>query len=68
MAIILLEAFPLRRSNARHQARQTAGARDERTLFAVACIPLFGSVLARMLLLIVLLPQSLPTVLTQRVR
>jgi hypothetical protein len=32
--------------NARYQARQTAGARDERTLFAVACMPLFGLVLA----------------------
>ena len=29
--------------NARHQARETAGARDERTLFAVACMPWFGS-------------------------
>ena len=28
--------------NARHQARQTGGARDERSLFAVACMPLFG--------------------------
>jgi hypothetical protein len=45
-----------------------AGATQERTLFAVACMPLFGSVLARRLLPIVLLPQSLPTVLTQRLR
>jgi hypothetical protein len=29
-------------SNARHQARQTAEARHERTLFAVACMPLLG--------------------------
>ena len=28
--------------NARFQARRRAGARDERTLFAVACKPLFG--------------------------
>jgi hypothetical protein len=28
--------------NAKHQARQTAGATQERTLFAVACMPLFG--------------------------
>lgn len=28
--------------NARFQARRTAGARDERTLFAVACMRLFG--------------------------
>jgi hypothetical protein len=32
--------------NARDQARQTTGARDERTLSAVACMPLFGLVLA----------------------
>ena len=34
-------------SNARHQARRTAGARHERTLFAVACMPLFGQALPR---------------------
>jgi hypothetical protein len=34
--------FPILMSNARHQARQTAGATEERTLFAVACMPLFG--------------------------
>ena len=32
--------------NAGHQARGTAGARDERRLFPVACMPLFGPVLA----------------------
>jgi hypothetical protein len=32
------------RSNAAAQARQTAGARHERTLFAVACSRLFGLV------------------------
>ena len=32
--------------NARHQARQTAGARHERTLFAVACMPWFGQAVA----------------------
>jgi hypothetical protein len=30
--------------NAGHQARREAGARDERTLYAVACMPLFGAV------------------------
>ena len=30
------------RHNVRHQARQTAGATQERTLFAVACMPLLG--------------------------
>ena len=28
--------------NATHQARRRAGARDERTLFAAACMRLFG--------------------------
>jgi hypothetical protein len=32
------------RDNAAAQARQTAGARHERTLFAVACTPLLGAV------------------------
>jgi hypothetical protein len=32
--------------NARGQARQRAGARHERTLFAVACTPWFGEGLA----------------------
>jgi hypothetical protein len=30
------------RRNARFQARRIAGARDERTLIAIACKPLFG--------------------------
>jgi hypothetical protein len=30
--------------NARCQVRRTVGARDERTLFAVTCKPLFGTV------------------------
>jgi hypothetical protein len=34
--------FFLWKSNARGQARQTAGARHERTLFAVACTPSLG--------------------------
>jgi hypothetical protein len=29
-------------ANTRHQARGTAGARDERRLFPVACMPLVG--------------------------
>jgi hypothetical protein len=33
--------------NARGQARRTAGATQERTLFAVACTPLFGSAWGR---------------------
>ena len=32
----------LKEPNAKFQARRRAGARDERTLFAVACKPLFG--------------------------
>jgi hypothetical protein len=32
----------LQQPNARGQARRTAGARHERTLFAVACTPLLG--------------------------
>jgi hypothetical protein len=36
-------------SNARFQARRRAGARHERTLFAVACKPLFGLALARIM-------------------
>jgi hypothetical protein len=36
------------RPNARHQARRTAGATEERTLFAVACMPLFGLYVADM--------------------
>jgi hypothetical protein len=36
-------AFPGADPNARHQARQTAGARHERTLFAVAWMPLLGA-------------------------
>jgi hypothetical protein len=35
----------LEKSNAAAQARQTAGARDERTLFAVACSRLLGKAL-----------------------
>ena len=34
--------------NARGQARQRAGARHERTLFAVACRPMLGAVLGEM--------------------
>jgi hypothetical protein len=42
---VLLLCMP----NARHQAWRTVGARDERTLFAVACMPLFGLLGAKVL-------------------
>src|SRR5262249_43595364 len=42
---ICLTSFCAAPPNARFQARRTAGARDERTLFAVACKPLFGQAL-----------------------
>jgi len=34
---------PILMPNARHQARRAAGARDERTLFAVAWMPWLGA-------------------------
>jgi hypothetical protein len=42
MILRLPWSFILVEPNAAAQARQTAGARDERTLFAVACTPLLG--------------------------
>jgi hypothetical protein len=36
------DIYGLLMPNAGHQARRRAGARHERTLFAVACMPWFG--------------------------
>jgi hypothetical protein len=44
MILRLPWSFILVEPNAAAQARQTAGARHERTLFAVACSRLFGLV------------------------